>query len=69
MHTDPLPSNASADQPTEPSMLDDMVALTGLFNPELIWHEEEALDKLDEQAAQEAADTAAPTVPPAPEPV
>ncbi len=59
MHTDPLPPDA--EQPTETSLLDDLAALTSLFNPEVIWHEEEVLDKLDEQAAQEAS--AAPTTP------
>jgi hypothetical protein len=67
MHTDPLPSDA--EQPTEPSMLEDMAALTGLFNPELIWRKEEVLDKLDEQAAQEAADASAVPAPPASEPI
>ncbi len=49
----PLPPDA--ERPTEPSVLDDLVALTGLFNPEQIWREEEILDKLDEQAREEAS--------------
>jgi hypothetical protein len=49
------PFPPAADQPTEPSILDDLVALTSLFNPEQIWHEEEILDKLDEQARAEAS--------------
>lgn len=57
----PLPSDA--ERPTEPSVLDDLVALTGLFNPEQIWREEEILDKLDEQAREEAS-----SAPPASEP-
>jgi hypothetical protein len=70
MHTDPLPSDTGPEQPAKPSLLEEMAALTGLFNPEVIWHEEEVLDKLDEQAAQEAADAAATSTstPPASEP-
>ena len=43
--------------PTEPSLLEEMVALTGLFNPERIWQEEALLDDMDEQEAQRAAET------------
>jgi hypothetical protein len=46
MHTDPLPSDTGPEQPAKPSLLEEMAALTGLFNPEVIWHEEEVLDKL-----------------------
>jgi len=42
--------------PTEPSLLEEMVALTGLFNPERIWQEEALLDDMDEQEAQRAAE-------------
>ena len=45
--------------PTEPSILEEMAALTALFNPEIIWKEEELLDTMDEQEAQRLA--AAPT--------
>jgi hypothetical protein len=48
-----LPPNATP--PTEPSILEEMAALTGLFNPEIIWKEEELLDDMDEQEAQRAA--------------
>lgn len=57
----PLPPNSNP--PTEPSILEEMAALTGLFNPETIWKEEELLDDMDEQAAQQAAPTAPPTNP------
>lgn len=41
--------------PAEPSLLEEMAALTGLFNPEIIWKEESLLDTLEEQEAQQAA--------------
>lgn|GEM_PF-2202342 len=47
------PDSSLPPQPTphpEPSLLEEMTALTGLFNPEIIWHEEEKIDDLDEQA-------------------
>jgi hypothetical protein len=50
MHSDsPLPPQPTP--PTEPSLLEEMAALTGLFNPEIIWKKEELLDDLDEQEA------------------
>jgi hypothetical protein len=49
----PLPPATTP--PTEPSILEEMAALTGLFNPEIIWREEELLDDMDEQEAQRAA--------------
>jgi hypothetical protein len=49
----PLPPQPTP--PTEPSILEEMAALTGLFNPEIIWKEEELLDDMDEQEAQRAA--------------
>lgn len=54
----PLPPDTNP--PTEPSMLEEMAALTGLFNPEVIWKEEAILDTLDEQ---DAAGTPAPAAP------
>jgi hypothetical protein len=48
---------------TQPSILEEMAALTGLFNPEIIWKEEELLDDMDEQEAQRATAPAAPTEP------
>lgn len=55
----PLPPDTNP--PTEPSMLEEMAALTGLFNPEIIWKEEVILDTLDEQAATSAPPPANPT--------
>jgi hypothetical protein len=57
----PLPPHSTP--ATEPSILEEMAALTGLFNPEIIWKEEQLLDEMDEQEAQRAA-----TAPPALEP-
>lgn len=54
--------------PTEPSILEEMAALTGLFNPEIIWKEEELLDKIDEQEAQRLAAASPPTEPPVSQP-
>jgi len=51
----PLPPDAEL--PTEPSILEDLIALTSLFNPEQIWREEELLDKLDEQAKEDVSST------------
>jgi len=53
----PLPPQSTP--ATEPSLLEELTALTGLFNPEIIWQEEEKIDDLDEQAElreQAAAD-------------
>ena len=61
------PDSPTPPQPTphtEPSILEEMAALTALFNPEIIWKEEELLDTMDEQEAQRLAaapDPAAPT--------
>jgi hypothetical protein len=38
--------------------LEEMAALTGLFNPEKIWQEEELLDDIDEQEAARGAEPA-----------
>ena len=57
----PLPPQSTP--PTEPSVLEEMAALTGLFNPEKLWQEEELLDDMDEQEAQRAAEPGAPTEP------
>ncbi|GAA4508755.1 hypothetical protein GCM10023172_41390 [Hymenobacter ginsengisoli] len=57
----PLPPDTNPR--TEPSILEEMAALTGLFNPEIIWQEEEILDDMDEQDAASAAEHAAPTGP------
>ena len=37
--------------PTEPSILEEIAALSGLFNPERIWQEEALLDDMDKQEA------------------
>ncbi|MDO7885451.1 hypothetical protein [Hymenobacter cheonanensis] len=58
----PLPPNPNP--PAEPSILEEMAALTGLFNPEIIWKEEELLDDMDEQEARQAAAQETPTTPP-----
>ena len=50
-------------RPTEPDFLEDMAALTGLFNPEIIWEKEATLDNLDEQDAARANEPAAPSPP------
>ena len=55
----PLPPQSTP--PAEPSLLEEMAALTGLFNPEIIWKEEAMLDTLDEQEAQRAAAPTPPT--------
>lgn len=52
----PLPPQSTP--PTEPSILEEMAALTGLFNPEKIWQEEELLDDIDEQEAARGAEPA-----------
>ena len=57
----PLPPSTTP--PTEPSILEEMAALTGLFNPEIIWKEEELLDDMNEQEAQRAAEAAKTTGP------
>jgi len=59
----PLPPQPTP--PAAPSLLEEMAALTGLLNPEIIWQEEALLDTLDEQDAQRAAAPPAPTDPPA----
>lgn len=62
MQPDPtLPPNTNL--PTEPGILEELAALTGLFNPEIIWKEEELLDDLDEQAARQAAEADKPAGP------
>lgn len=53
----PIPPDTNP--PTEPSILEEMAALTGLFNPEKIWQEEELLDDMDEQEAQQSAEPTA----------
>jgi len=45
-------------RPTEPDFLEEMAALTGLFNPEIIWQEEAMLDTLDQQEAARANEPA-----------
>ena len=56
------PDSPHPTPPTEPSVLEELAALTGLFNPETIWHEEEKLDDMDDQElARQQAQT-----PPAP---
>jgi hypothetical protein len=54
--------------PTEPSILEEMAALTGLFNPEIIWKEEELLDAMNEQEAQQTAATTPPAEAPTDQP-
>lgn len=62
MQPDPiLPPNPNP--PAEPGILEELAALTGLFNPEIIWKEEELLDDLDEQAARQATEPDRPTEP------
>jgi hypothetical protein len=41
----PLPP-ADAGQPADNHLLEDLAAMTGLFNPEVLWHTEEKLDDL-----------------------
>jgi hypothetical protein len=57
----PLPPHSTP--PTEPSILEEMAALTGLLNPEIIWKEEELLDDLDGPETQDPAKSAALTEP------
>ncbi len=66
MQTNPLPPDA--EKPTEPSLLEELAALTGLFNPTNIWHEEEILDTMDEQEAARAATEAEAPTPPSEQP-
>jgi hypothetical protein len=54
----PLPPQPTP--PTEPSILEEMAALTGLLNPEIIWKEEEMLDDLDGQEDQDTPGSAEP---------
>lgn len=39
------------EQPADDHFLEDLAAMTGLFNPERIWQEEELLDDLEEKEA------------------
>ncbi|WP_151085726.1 hypothetical protein [Hymenobacter baengnokdamensis] len=54
MQTDSAPSASANEQPADDHLLEDLAALTSLFNPVEIWHEEEKLDDLDEKPSQEA---------------
>lgn len=45
----PLPPQSQPTPPGQPGILEEMAALTGLFNPEIIWEEETLLDDMDEQ--------------------
>jgi hypothetical protein len=45
-----------------------MAALTGLFNPEIIWQEEAMLDTLDQQEAARANEPTEPSEPAADHP-
>ena len=45
---DPTPET-----PADDHLLEELAALTGLFNPTIIWQQEELLDDMDEQATQE----------------
>ncbi len=54
MQTNPLLPDA--DKPAENDhLLEELAALTGLFSPTVLWHTEEKLDDLDDQAAREEA--------------
>ena len=48
----------NAGQPAEDHLLEDLTALTGMFNPEIIWQEKEQLD--DQEEEQEKARDQAP---------
>lgn len=48
------------EQPAADPLLEELAALTGLFNPERIWQEEELLDDMEEKEAQSSAEPAAP---------
>ncbi|QKG53470.1 hypothetical protein [Hymenobacter sp. BRD67] len=61
MQTNSSPS--ASEQPADDHLLEDLAALTSLFNPVEIWHEEEKLDDLDDQ---EKAALNAPQPPTAP---
>lgn len=45
MQTPPLPD---AEKPDD-HLLEDLASLTGLFNPEVIWQEEQQLEELEQQ--------------------
>ena len=53
MQTNSLPPDD--DKPADDHLLEDLAALTGLFSPSVLWHTEEKLDDLNEQAALEEA--------------
>jgi hypothetical protein len=46
------------EQPAADPLLEELVAFTGLFNPERIWQEEEVLDDMEEKEAQSSAEPA-----------
>lgn len=48
---DPL-ANRPSEVPAEDHLLEDLAALTGVLNPERIWHEEQALDDRNEAGEQ-----------------
>lgn len=51
MQTNSLPPND--DKPADDHLLEDLAALTGLFSPSVLWHTEEKLNDLNEQATLE----------------
>lgn len=42
--------------PAEDQWLENLASVTGLFNPEVIWQEEEQLDDLEQQSPQEVSE-------------
>jgi hypothetical protein len=49
-----LPPNPNATPPADDHLLEDLVSFTGLFNPEVLWQQEEKLDDLEDQEAKES---------------
>ncbi|GAB3636956.1 hypothetical protein GCM10027422_25460 [Hymenobacter arcticus] len=53
MQTNPSLPPQDADKPADDHLLEELAALTGLFSPSVLWHNEEKLDALLEQEALE----------------
>ncbi|MGI4867441.1 MAG: hypothetical protein ACRYFZ_26215 [Janthinobacterium lividum] len=48
-------------QPADDHLLEELAALTGLFNPERIWQEEEILDDMEQQETPPSTKPTEPT--------
>ena len=66
MSTTPPTPPPGGELPTDDSLLNELAALTGLFNPERIWQEEEMLDDMDEREQTQGHPGPHPDAPPLP---